>query len=160
MASFEKLLNNVITANYPLYSNLNYTPIFMKFNSKEIQIDNDEFGYTLTFSEDENDYESKMNKSAKELMHSTQKYILLQRTYPEDDFEKDYYYFEPSDFDKACELKDFVINLYRTSFELTLNGDFYQVEFKVDGHKFEQIKQSLEKITNGTGTLTIHNVAD
>ena len=160
MTSFEKLLYNVITANYPLYSNLNYTPIIMKFNSKEIQIENDEFGYTLTFSEDKNDYECEMNKSTRELMHSTQKYILLQRTYPEDEFEKDYYYFEPSDFDKACELKNFVINLYRTNFELTLNGDSYQVQFREDGHKFEQIKQALEKITNGTGILIIHNVSD
>ena len=160
MTSSEKLLNNVITANYPLYSNLNYTPIIMKFNSKEIEIENNEFGYTLTFNENETHYKSEMNKSAKELMHSTQKYILLQRTYPEDEFEKDYYYFEPSDFDKACELKNFVIDLYRTSFELTLNGDSYQVQFREDGHKFEQIKQALEKISNGTGILIIHDAAD
>ena len=132
----------------------------MNFNSNEIQIENDELGYTLTFNEDENSSESEMNKSLKELMHSTQKYILLQRTYPEDDNEKDYYYFEPSEFDKACELKDFVITLYRTKFELLLNGDFYQVQFEVDRDKFEQIKEAIEKITNGTGTLIIHNAVD
>jgi hypothetical protein len=48
--------------------------------------------------------------------------------------------------------------LYRTNFELTLNGDFYQVKFKEDDYKFEQIKHALEKITNGTGTLIIHKV--
>lgn len=132
----------------------------MKFYSKKIEIENDEFGYTLTFNEDETDYESEMKKSINELMNLTQKYILLQRTYREDDFEKDYYYFETSEFDKACELKDFLINLYRTNFELTLNENFYQVQFKVNNHKFEQIKQSLKEITNGTGTLIIHNVGD
>ena len=132
----------------------------MKFDSRKIQIDNDEFGYTLTFDEDENNSEREMEKPLKELMHSTQKYILLQRTYPEDDIEKDYYYFEPSEFEKACELKDFVITLYRTKFELLLNENLYQVQFRVDDNKFEKIKEAIEKITNGTGTVIIHNAED
>ena len=139
---------------------LNQTTTFMKFNCKEIEIENEDFGYTLTFNEHETDYEVEMNKSPKELMNSTQKYILLQRTYSEDDFDNDYYYFEPSDFDKACELKDFIINLFRTRFELTLNGDFYQVQLNADDQKFQQLKLALQTITNGTGTLIIHNKAD
>ncbi len=132
----------------------------MKFYCNEIQIEDGEFGCTLTFNEDEYDYEKEMRKSTKELMNSTQNYILLQRTFPEGNFEDDYYYFEPSDFDKACELKDFIIDLHPTSFELTLNGDFYQVQFKEDNNKFELIKSALEIITNGRGTLTIHRIVD
>lgn len=128
----------------------------MKFNCKKIQIDGDELGYTLMFSEHETDFEKEMNMSPVELMNSTGKYILLQRTYPEDEFDDDFYYFEPSDFDKACALQDFVINLFPTRFELLLSGNLYQVEFHADDQKFEQLKQVLQKITNGKGTLIIH----
>lgn len=131
----------------------------MNFFSKEIEIEDGEFGCTLTFNEDKTDFESEMRMSSKELMNRTQKYILFQRTYPENDFERDHYYFEPTNFDKACELKDFVMNLYRTRFELTLNGDFYQVQFKENDAKFEQLKSALKIITNGKGTFTIHSIA-
>ena len=132
----------------------------MKFYSKEIQIEDGEFGYTLTFNEDKTEYKKVSRKSTKELMNSTHKYILLQRTYPEDEFETDYYYFEPSNLDKACELKNFKIDLYRASLELTLNGDFYQIQFIEDDLKFEQLKLALNIITNGTGSLTIHSIKD
>jgi hypothetical protein len=139
---------------------LNQTTTFMKFNCKEIEIENEEFGYTLTLSEHKTDHKIDMNKSPEELMNSTQKYILLQRTYPEDDLDNDYYYFEPSDSDKACELKDFVINLFRARFELILNGDFYEIQLNANDQKFEQLKLALQTITNGTGTLIIHAKTD
>lgn len=129
----------------------------MKFNCNEIQIDDEELGYTLTFSEYKTDYEKEMNLSPAELMNVPGKYILLQRMYAEDEFDDDFYYFEPSDFDKACALEDFVINLFPTRFELLLNGNFYQVEFNADDQKFEQVKLALQRITNGTGTLIIHH---
>ncbi|MEO7310431.1 MAG: hypothetical protein ABIX01_08545 [Chitinophagaceae bacterium] len=132
----------------------------MKFYSNQIDIEDGEMGCTLTFNEDKTDPEIEMRMSTRELINRTQKYILLQRTYPEDDFEEDHYYFEPTNFDKACELKDFVMDLYRTRFEMTLNGDFYHVLFEENDAKFEQLKSALETITNRTGKLTIHSIAD
>lgn len=132
----------------------------MKFYCAEIDIEDGEIGCTLTFKEDKTDPEREMRMSTKKLMNRTQKYILLQRTYSEDDIEEDHYYFEPTNFDKACELKDFIMDLYRSRFEMTLNGDFYQVQFEEDDAKFEQIKSALEIITKGTGLLTIHSLAE
>jgi len=87
-------------------------------------------------------------------------YILLQRTHAEDEFEQDFYYFELTDFNKACELKEFVRGLLRTRFEMTINGDFYQVRFKENNLQFEQLKSALETIINRRGTLTIHSMPD
>ena len=39
-------------------------------------------------------------------MTSSGHYVLLQRTYPEDEFESDYYYIETSVPDKSGELKN------------------------------------------------------
>ena len=130
----------------------------MNFYSKVIDISLDEFGCTLTFSEEEHEYENE-RRPINELMNAIGKYILLQRTFPEDDFEDNCYTFEPADFDKACELKDFIIDLYPTAFELTINGDFYQVQFREDDKKFEQIKSAVELITNGRGILNIHRMS-
>ena len=55
--------------------------------------------------------EFNIEKSVKEIMNSLQPYIMLQRTYGEDDFEEDFYYFETIDFDKSEELKDFTIEI-------------------------------------------------
>ncbi|MEO7310723.1 MAG: hypothetical protein ABIX01_10005 [Chitinophagaceae bacterium] len=132
----------------------------MKFYSEEIDIEVGAIGCTLTFNEEKADPEIEMCMSTKELMNRTLKYILLQRTYAEGDFEEDHYYFEPTNFDKACELKDFVMELYRSRFELTINGDFYQVQFNHDDATFEKLKSALEIVTNGTGSLTIHTIAE
>ena len=82
----------------------------MKLDCKEISISDDEFGCTIEFKQEKED-EFNIEKSVKEIMNSLQPYIMLQRTYGEDDFEEDFYYFETIDFDKSGELKDFTIEI-------------------------------------------------
>ena len=84
-------------------------------------------------------------------------YIMLQRTYPEDDFEKDYYYFETSDPDKSGELIDFSINLSRTQFVMTFKKEVFEIQIKVDNRKFEKLKQIIKRITNKKGQVNFHD---
>ena len=125
----------------------------MKFNCKEISISDEEFGCTLTLSENKDDGISEMEMTTEEIFNSIGRYVMLQRTYPEDRFEEDYYYFESSDFDKSGELNDFEINLSRKVFQMTLENEIIEIQIGVDDSVFENLKQIIKKISNGKGKI-------
>ncbi len=74
------------------------------------------YGCFLTLSDKKLTIAEQMAISIKEIMNSAEQYLLLQRTYSEDDFEKDFYYYESTEFDKSGDLKNFSIELSRTRF--------------------------------------------
>jgi len=82
-------------------------------------------------------------------MHPSGQYLLLQRTYPEDEFESDYYYIETSTPDKSGELKDFSINLYRAQFLMTYDNEIIEIGINTSDEEFESFKKILRKLTNG-----------
>lgn len=125
----------------------------MKFNCKEISISDEEFGCTLTLSENKDDGISEVGMTTEEILNSIGRYVMLQRTYPEDRFEVDYYYFESSDFDKSGELNDFEINLSRKVFQMTLENEIIEIIIGVDDSVFENIKHIIKKISNGKGKI-------
>ena len=128
----------------------------MTFHSKEISVTNEEFGCTIKFKEDVTDIEVELKKTFEELINSQETYILFQRTYAEDRFEKDYTYFESSDLDKSCELKNFVIHFHKTKLEMSLNREVYKVEFEVGDKKYEELSNAFKIITKGRGKLIIY----
>jgi hypothetical protein len=127
----------------------------MNFVCKEISISDEEFGCTVTFSEKEeaNDFENQ--KTVDEIMDSIGQYVMLQRTYGEDEFEKDYYYFETSDFEKSGELDDFEIILTENKFVLTTETGKYEIQINPDRQIFDDLKNVLSKITESKGKLNI-----
>ena len=127
----------------------------MKFECKEISISDEEFGCTVTLSENKemNDFEKE--QTVDEIMNSIGQYIILQRTYAEDEFEKDYYYFETIDFDKSGELNDFKITLTQTEFILTYENEKYEIQINPDREVFDELKKVLLKITEHKGKLNI-----
>ncbi len=129
----------------------------MRFDCKKISINDDELGCSLTLSENKDDGISQIEMTTEEILNSIGQYIMLQRTYPEDQFEEDYFYFESSDFDKSCELNDFVINLSRKVFQLTFEDINIEIKICVDDHIFEKLKQILKKISNEQGTINFHD---
>jgi len=129
----------------------------MKFNCKEISIDDLVFGCTISFAENEENYAFEKERTIDQVITSIGQYISLQRTYPEDEYEKDHYFFESSDFDKSGELIDFKIDLYRTQFVMTFNKELYEIQINIDDQKFEKLKIVLTKIVNGQGQLNFHS---
>jgi hypothetical protein len=127
----------------------------MKFNCKEISISDEEFGCTLTLSENKDDGISELEMTTEEVFNSIGRYVMLQRTYPEDRFEEDYYYFESSDFDKSGELNDFEINLSRKVFQMTLGNEIIEIQIGVDDSVYENLKQIIKKISNGKGKINL-----
>jgi hypothetical protein len=119
----------------------------MNFTSKHIEISDEELGCTITFSEKENNLDS-MN---------SEKYLLLQRTYPEDDYEDDYYYIESSDFEKSGELENFSIELSPNKFNLSTETSAYEINFELTTEKYELLKQTLTKLCNENGQINFRN---
>ena len=93
--------------------------------------------------------------SIEQIMSSSGKYLLLQRTYPEDDFEDDYYYFETSEFDKASELKNFRIELNKNNLLLKIEDDLFEINIKCNREKYNNLKKILVKLVNDKGQLLI-----
>ena len=83
----------------------------MVFIAKEISISDEGFGITISICQKEDKYNLNVDLSFEEIVNSMGKYILLQKTYAEDEFETDYYYFESHDKDNCGELDDYVIVL-------------------------------------------------
>jgi hypothetical protein len=125
----------------------------MKFECKEISIVDEELGCTVSFRENKDSYDYENEQSINQILSSIGQYILLQRTYPEDEFEKDYYYFESSESDKSGKLIDFTIDLCRTQFVMALNKELYEIQLNIDDPTFEKLKTVLTIITNGREQL-------
>lgn len=126
----------------------------MKFNCKQVIIEHDEFGCTVTFYEKKDQYEDGV--SIDKIMASQGQYILLQRTYGEDDFEDDYYYVEMSDFDKSGDLRHFNIDLYRNCFMMNYKNETIEININISDRKFEKLKTALNKIVNKNSQIKIH----
>ena len=82
---------------------------------------------------------------------------MLQRTYSEEEFESDYYYIETSNPDKAGELKDFSIDLYRRQCLLAYDNELFEISINPNDQEFGDLKKALEKLTENRGHLIIHD---
>jgi hypothetical protein len=127
----------------------------MNFVCKKISINDEEFGCTVTFSEQEEDNDFENQKTVDEIMKSIGQYVMLQRTYGEDEFEEDFYYLETSDFEKSGELDDFEIILTETKFVLTTETEKYEIQIQPERQIFNDLKSVLSKITESKGKLNI-----
>lgn len=127
----------------------------MKFDCKEISMSDEAFGCTLTLSEEKDDAAEQMEMSIEQIMNSSGQYLLLQRTYSEDDFEKDFYYFETSDLDKSGELKNFKIELNKNKFLMRRENDLFEINIQPNDEEYNNLKEILAKLTKDIGQLMI-----
>mgnify|MGYP001208092052 CR=1 FL=1 len=127
----------------------------MKFNCKEITVSDEELGCTITFSEKIDNGEIDLKQSVDELLKSMGKYLTLQKTYPEDEFEEDYCYFEASDFENTVELQASEINLTRKSFKLTFENEKFEVTNNPSEKQYQELKTAIKIIIGETGKVNI-----
>ena len=128
----------------------------MKLDCKEISINDGELGCEVTFSENEDLGSKNENMSLKEIIDSIGRYLLLQRTYPEDDFGRDYYYFETHDENLGGELEDFEIVLSRHCFELIFDSEIIEISINPSDKEFADLMHILPILINEQGNLTIN----
>lgn len=127
----------------------------MKLDCKEISINDGELGCEVTFSENEELGSKIENMSFKEIIDSIGRYLLLQRTYPEDDFDRDSYYFETHDENLCGELEDFEIVLSRQSFVLKFDSEIVEISINPSDKEFADLMHVLPIIINKRGVLII-----
>jgi hypothetical protein len=128
----------------------------MKLDCKEISIIDGELGCEVTFSEN-GELGSKIEKmSFKGIIDSIGRYLLLQRSYPEDDFDRDNYYFETHDENLCGDLKDFEIELSRQSFILKFDSEIIEILINPSDKEFADLKSVLRIIINKRGNLIIN----
>lgn len=125
----------------------------MKFDCKEISIDDEEFGCAITFSENIDLGETEQKLTVDEIINSIGTYVMLQRTYDEDELEEDFYYFESSESEKSGEIEDFEINLSRNQFVLFFENEMYEIQLHLDNQTFEKLKIVLKKIAYKKGKI-------
>jgi hypothetical protein len=129
----------------------------MKLKCEEISISDEEFGCMLTLSEMKDIDTSSIKMTVDDVLSSRGKYVLLQRTYGEEDLESDYCYIETSDFDKSGEFKDISMQLWRTRLILCYENELIEVDIDINEPEYEHLKNILMKIANKNGQLTVHD---
>ena len=128
----------------------------MKLDCKEISINEGELGCEVTFSESEQLGSENENMSFNEMIVSIGRYLLLQRTYPEDEFDRDNYYFETHDENLCGELEGFEIVLSRQSFELKFDSEIVEISINPSENEYVDLKHVLPIIINKRGNLIIN----
>ena len=127
----------------------------MNFVCKEISIDNEYFGCTVSLSDTVEEHYFDKEQTVEEIMNSLGQYVMLQRTYAEDEFDDDYYYFETNQLDKSGELDDFEINLTEKNFILTIENHKYEIQIEPNEQEWNELKEALKKLTEHKGRLNI-----
>lgn len=126
----------------------------MNFKCKELSISNEDLGCTITFSDT---IEKEFYKTHRyDEINEDEIYLMLQRTYPKDDYEKDYYYIELSDFDRSGELNDFTIELNENSFKIEWDTNKSGIKIDINQEEFEKLKEALKIITHDRGQIIVN----
>ncbi|WP_040506475.1 hypothetical protein [Gillisia limnaea] len=79
----------------------------------------------------------------------------MQRSYPENNFENDYIYYETHDENFAGELIDYEMVLSKSYFELNLQNEKIEVIINPTEEEYSKLKEILPILTNNSGKLII-----
>ena len=119
----------------------------MNFICEELSITDDpNFGCTIQFS-DTKDPGYVENQSIDELINSDKKYFLIQRSYPEDLYENDFYHIETSESDTDLGFRDkLVIPLNRDKINIQWCGDMVEIGMKLDERELSRLLKTLKTL--------------
>ncbi len=96
------------------------------------------------------------NMSIDEIIESTGRYLQLQRSYPEDDFDTDYYHFEINDDFFDGNSVEYEMVLSRTHFEFKASNRSVFILINPSNEKFALLKKTLPLLTSRKGKLVIN----
>lgn len=126
----------------------------MNFKCKELLISSDEhLGCTVTFSD-----------SLQQDFHKTYgydeigdqcTYLLLQRSFGEDEFENDYCHIELSEFEKSTELQNFEIELSRNTFTIQWQSGTCTIDLDITKEDYAKLAEALKVIAGKRGKIAI-----
>ena len=129
----------------------------MKIECKRLSISEEDLGLQIVFysNEKEEDPESLDYSNITEVVNSIGPYLMIQRSYPEDEFEKDYYYIELTDFDESGDLKEFVFTLTGKKLKIKWEKNSVEIELNIDEKEIEDLIEALNIFTQIDGKFNI-----
>jgi hypothetical protein len=116
----------------------------MNFHCEELTIEDKQFGCTITFS-DSNTSEDQF-KSVEEIINSEEKYLLIQRNYPEDDFESDFYHIESSEIEGDLNSDEKItVKMDQEKFEIAWPGAHLEIGLNLTDKEMKELEEILGK---------------
>jgi len=115
----------------------------MNFKCKQLNIiDDPDFGCTIEFSNTIDEH--KEDLTIEELINPTKKYLLIQRSYPELEFENDWYTIETSETDIDFSQKDnMYVKLSQKEFEIYCSGVTIVIGLKLSDKEYSKLNKIL-----------------
>ena len=112
------------------------------FQCIELTIQDEELGCNITFSDSRS--ADDQFKSMEEIMNSDEKYLLIQRTYPEDDYDADYYYIESSESDEIFNPNEKIIAVLNQKFiEINSAKEQFRIGLNLENRIFKDLERIL-----------------
>ena len=129
----------------------------MKIECKRLSISEDDLGLQIVFYEMEKEEgpESLDYSNITEVVKSIGSYLMIQRSYPEDEFEKDYYYIELTDFDESGDLKEFIFTLIGKKLIIKWEKKLVEIELNIYEKEIEDLVEALKNFTQIDGQFII-----
>lgn len=118
----------------------------MNFICKQLTISDDaDFGCTIIFSDTVNEgYQE--NQSLSDLMNPKDKYFLVQRSYPEDFDEDDFYYVETTESEIELSYKDkLCIELNPDRVEIRMAYDVITIGLHLEPEEYKGLRKIINK---------------
>jgi len=128
----------------------------MNFECKKISINDEALGCQVIFHEKADAGIYPENMSIQEMIDSRDKYLLLQRFYPEDEYDRDTCYMETHDQGVCGHIKKYEMILSKSKFELVLQKEHIEISISPKGKEFEDLKKILSILVITEGKLVIN----
>ena len=119
----------------------------MNFKCEELTISDDpEFGCTITFS-DTKDKEDDENQTIEEWLNPQGKYLLMQRSYPEEFDEDDFYTLETSESNIELDYRDkILINMNKQKIKIQWSSEEVEIGLqKLDEEEYHYLEKILKE---------------
>ena len=124
----------------------------INFQCIELSIQDQEMGCTVTFSDSKS--ADDQYKTEHEIMNSVTKYLLIQKTYAEDEYDMDYCYMESSELSSGFDPNEkMIINLNQERLETNWHGEQMVIGLSLKKLELENLLRILKSKFNEQITI-------
>ena len=115
----------------------------INFHCIELTIQDEELGCTVTFSDSRS--ADDQFKTEEELINSDEKYLLIQRTYAEDEYDEENFYIESSESDTDFDpFEKMIMKLTRDRLDVNWSGEQLIIGLNLNNQELENLLRILE----------------
>jgi hypothetical protein len=125
----------------------------INFQCIELTIQDEELGCTVTFSDSRS--ADDQFKTEEEIMNSIEKYLLIQRTYAEDEYDKENYHIESSESNANFDpLEKIIMRINHNRLEAKWSGEEILIGLNLKNQELENLLRVLGSEFNERITIS------